>query len=142
MPTVSTDSQGGNLKKLGILGAGALLALALPLAASAQITISATVVVRLHVRLGHRHPQRRGDRRRLRRDQHVEHGEPDLQQGRDRDRRPEQRGQRQRDAEAPARRRRRRTTSTTTCRGPTPWSTADRTPARRCPEPSGTRRTR
>jgi spore coat protein U-like protein len=31
------------LKKLGILGAGALLALALPLAASAQITISATV---------------------------------------------------------------------------------------------------
>jgi spore coat protein U-like protein len=31
------------LKKLGILGAGALLALALPLAASAQINISATV---------------------------------------------------------------------------------------------------
>lgn len=31
------------MKKLGILGAGALLALALPLAASAQITISATV---------------------------------------------------------------------------------------------------
>ena len=32
------------MKKLGILGAGALLALALPLAASAQINISATVV--------------------------------------------------------------------------------------------------
>lgn len=32
------------MKKLGILGAGALLALALPLAASAQISISATVV--------------------------------------------------------------------------------------------------
>jgi hypothetical protein len=31
------------LKKLGILGAAALLALALPLAASAQINISATV---------------------------------------------------------------------------------------------------
>jgi spore coat protein U-like protein len=31
------------LKKLGILGAGALLALAIPLSASAQITISATV---------------------------------------------------------------------------------------------------
>ena len=32
------------MKKLGILGAAALLALALPLAASAQINISATVV--------------------------------------------------------------------------------------------------
>ena len=44
MSAACADSLGGILKKLGILGAGALLALALPLAASAQITVSATVV--------------------------------------------------------------------------------------------------